>query len=126
MDERARALIRRISDLQNEMAEAEAELVEALHPTTATRTRQSRAASGGNGNGAGDMSSRGDLTEALRKVIQVQRNDWTRQFVIEKAGVPAGRENSANAAISRMLKNGEIEPGTATGTYRATKKEVQR
>jgi hypothetical protein len=120
--------MQKILDLQKEMGEAEAELVEVLHPAKTRKPREAKsAASGAGSNGNGgvvDWDKRGALVEALRKVIQMQRGEWTRQLVVEKAGVPAGRENSAKAALSRMMKDGVIEAGVTPGTYRT--KEVQR
>jgi hypothetical protein len=127
VDERARKLMQKILDLQNEMTRAEAELVEALHPAAAGAPRARRKAvttassgNGSSGNGASDdMSKRGALTDAVRKQIALQRGDWTAQQLIEKAGVPEKRWNSARSAISRMNTDGEIEKGSTPGTYRA-------
>ncbi|HXA18885.1 MAG TPA: hypothetical protein VN380_17960 [Thermoanaerobaculia bacterium] len=127
MDERARTLMQKLLDLQKEMADTEAQLVAALHPAK-TRKRRKRKATAISGNGAVAWDKRGALVEVLRVVVQAQRGEWTRQSVIEKAHVPADRENSAKAALSRMLADGVIENGETPGTYRTKSKgkEVQR
>ncbi len=131
MDERARELMQAILDLQKQMAEKEAELVEVLHPAKTQKRRRRRVEAGSSGNGAVDWGKRGTLVEALRKVVLAQRGEWTRQSVIDKTGVPTNRQNSAKAALSRMLADEIIEAGSTPGTYRVKeiplgRKEVQR
>jgi hypothetical protein len=114
--QRGLALMKRLLELQAETAAVEAEL-DALFVVKPRATRQRKAASS-NGNGAGDLSVRGALTVAIRKVF-AQRGEWTAREIAEKVGVPADRVGSAKAAVSRMFVDGEIEKGTTAGTYRA-------
>lgn len=116
--QRGMALMARLLELQTETAKVEGELASLFGEPSTPRQRK---AGSNNGNGGDDLSRRGAMTEAIREAVRAQRGEWTTNDIVAKAGVPPDRHNSAKAAVSRMLKAGEIEKGAGPGTYRAAK-----
>jgi hypothetical protein len=134
---RAKELFRRLTELENQAAkiQAEREAVESElsalipdNPRTGARSvaRRTKTAEGnptenstsGSGATAVDWTKKGALAAAIGEAFRVHRGEWTAREIIEKAGIPSERRNSAKAAVSRLFTGEKLERGTKEGTYR--------
>lgn len=128
--ERALELMKRVLDLRQELAEAEAELDKMFASAPRGGNQAKAAARPANVSAAPRPatpaavgSGRGDLTNALRKALETANRDFTVDQVMEAAGVEESRRGSVYAALSRLVGAEKIAKGTAPGTYRAIRRE---